>query len=209
MPIRRGGVLTVSSTGSVTHWLGQLQAGDPAAVQPLWERYFPRLVRWARQKLRNAPRAAADEEDVALSAFDSFCRAAAQGRFPQLADRDDLWLLLMKVTERKAARQLREQSRLKRGGGKQPIRDSSGDAEESVLERVLSAEPSPEFAAQLAEECQGLLRRLGNAELQSVALWRMEGYTVEEIAERLGYAARSVKRKLRLIRGIWAEEGGP
>jgi DNA-directed RNA polymerase specialized sigma24 family protein len=200
----------MSSTGSVTRWLGQLQAGDPAAVQPLWERYFPRLVRWARQKLRDAPRAAADEEDVALSAFDSFCRAAAQGRFPQLTDRDDLWLLLMKVTERKAARQLRAQSRLKRGGGRQPVRDTPGDdAEESVLERVLSAEPSPEFAAQLAEECQGLLRRLGDAELQSVALWRMEGYKVEEIAARLGYAPRSVKRKLRLIRGIWGEEGGP
>jgi DNA-directed RNA polymerase specialized sigma24 family protein len=200
----------VPSTGSVTRWLGQLQAGDPAAVQALWERYFPHLVRWARQKLGDAPRAAADEEDVALSAFDSFCRAATQGRFPQLADRDDLWLLLMKVTERKASRQLREQSRLKRGGGRKPVHDTPGSAaDESVLERVLSAEPSPEFAAQLAEECQGLLRRLGNAELQSVALWRMEGYKVDEIAARLGCAARSVKRKLRLIRDIWGEEGDP
>jgi hypothetical protein len=66
----------MSSEGSVTQWLGQLQAGDPAAVQPLWERYFQRLVGLARLKLRGAPRRAADEEDVALSAFDSFCRNA-------------------------------------------------------------------------------------------------------------------------------------
>jgi RNA polymerase sigma factor (sigma-70 family) len=197
----------VASTGSITHWLNLLQAGDPAAVQPLWERYFPRLVRLARDRLGNAPRATADEEDVALSAFDSFCRGAEKGRFPQLADRDGLWLLLMKVTERKAARQLRHQGRLKRGGGRQSARDVSGsDTGESLLEQVLSPEPSPEFAAQLAEEFQDLLRNLGDPELRSVALWRLEGYTVKEIADRLGYAPRSVKRKLRLIRSLWGEE---
>jgi hypothetical protein len=66
----------MASEGSVTHWLGQLQAGDPAAAQQMWQRYFPRLVELARQKLRVALRRAADEEDVALSAFDSFCRGA-------------------------------------------------------------------------------------------------------------------------------------
>jgi DNA-directed RNA polymerase specialized sigma24 family protein len=37
----------------------------------------------------------------------------------------------------------------------------------------------------------------------------MEGYSVEEIAERLGYAPRSIKRKLQLIRGIWEKEQQP
>ena len=48
------------------------------------------------------PRVAADEEDVALSAFDSFCRGAQRGRFPQLDDRDNLWRLLVVITSRKA-----------------------------------------------------------------------------------------------------------
>ena len=78
------------SPGSVTCWIDQLKAGEPAAVQPLWEGYFQQLVARTRQKLTGRSRRAADEEDVALSAFDSFCRAAAQGRFPQLQDRDDL-----------------------------------------------------------------------------------------------------------------------
>src|SRR6516164_6398408 len=87
---------------SVTPWIDRLKAGDPDAAQKLWERYFRRLLGLARRKLGAAPRRAADEEDVALSAFDSFCRAAEQGRFPRLSDRSDLWQLLVLLTARKA-----------------------------------------------------------------------------------------------------------
>src|SRR6266403_1755718 len=102
---------------SVTQWIDRLKAGDPDAAQKLWERYFARLVGLARQKLRSAPRRAADEEDVALSAFDSFCRQAEAGRFPQLLDRDSLWRVLVVVTARKAFHLIRDEDRQKRGGG--------------------------------------------------------------------------------------------
>ena len=92
----------MSIPGSVTHWIAELRAGDPAAAQKLWERYFSRLVGLARQKLHALPRRAADEEDVALSAFDSFCRGVEQDRFPHLEDRDNLWQLLVTITARKA-----------------------------------------------------------------------------------------------------------
>src|SRR5262245_18333436 len=75
--------LAMSVRGSVRHLLGQLKEGDQDAAQPLCERYFQRLVALERSLLEGAPRQAADEEDVALSAFDSFCRAAEQGRSPQ------------------------------------------------------------------------------------------------------------------------------
>jgi DNA-directed RNA polymerase specialized sigma24 family protein len=190
----------MASEGSITGWLGRLQAGDSAAVQQVWERYFRRLVGLARQRLRGAARQAADEEDVALSAFESFCRHAEQGRFPGLHDRDGLWRLLVVLTSRKAAHLVRDEGRRKRGGG------ADGTAD---LERVLSREPDPEFAAQVAEECRRLLRRLGDPLLESVALWRLEGYSVEEIATRLGCAPRSVKRKLRTIRESWEGEVTP
>src|SRR6516164_3354508 len=89
---------------SVTYWIKRLQlAGDDAGAQALWERYFSKLVDLARQRLRGTPRRAADEEDVALSAFDTFCRGVEQGRFPRLKDRDGLWALLVLITVRKAA----------------------------------------------------------------------------------------------------------
>src|SRR5438132_7343606 len=99
--------MPMSSAGSTTQWIKQLKGGDAAAIQKLWESYFPRLVGLARKKLRNMPRHAADEEDVALSAIDSFVRNATQGRFPQLNDRDNLWLLLVTVTVRRALQLVR------------------------------------------------------------------------------------------------------
>src|SRR5436190_1118263 len=74
------------------------------------------------------------------------------------------------------------------------------------LEELVGPEPSPEFAAQVAEEYRRLLQVLGDRELKTVAVWKMEGYTVMEIAEKLGYVTRTVERKLRLIRSIWARE---
>src|SRR5262245_15997347 len=87
---------------SVTAWIASLKAGNAEAAEALWRRYFEALVRLARARLRGTSRAVADEEDAALSAFDSFCRGAACGRYPRLDDRDDLWRLLVVITERKA-----------------------------------------------------------------------------------------------------------
>ena len=192
------------SKGSVTQWIDQLRQGGDDAARLLWQRYFHRLVGLARARLRSTPRQVADEEDVALSAFDSFCRHAEQGKFPDLTDRDGLWRLLVVLTARKAAHLRRDQGRQKRGGAA----DRAGPPEEVILDQVLGREPSPEFAAEVAEECRRLLGLLDDG-LRAVALWRMEGYSVEEIAGKLGYAPRSVKRKLQLIRGLWGGEDAP
>src|SRR5215475_9960850 len=125
----------------VTLWIEQLKAGDRASVQPLWERYFQRMVQLARQRLRAAPRRLADEEDVALSAFDSFCRGAERGRFPQLTDRDSLWSHLFFYTVRKASHLMRAERRQKRGGGQ--VQDEAalaGPDGEPGLVQVLSRE---------------------------------------------------------------------
>ena len=69
---------------------------------------------------------------------------------------------------------------------------------------VLSAEPSPEFAAEMVDECRRLLDLLPDATLRSVALWKMEGYSNGEIAQRLGCVEKTVERKLRAIRDVWS-----
>jgi DNA-directed RNA polymerase specialized sigma24 family protein len=202
----------MSAEGSVTRWLELLQSGDRDAAHHLWGRYFRRLVGLARLKLNGMRRRAADEEDVALSAFDSFCRNAEGGRFPQLQDRDSLWRLLVVITARKAAHLARDEMRQKRGGNAGRIAEPASqdrDDDDCLIDQVISREPTPEIAAQLTEEYQHLLGTLADPELEAIALARMEGYSVEEIARQRGLAGRSIKRKLQLIRSIWEQEVRP
>ena len=55
------------SEGSITHWFGDLRKGDDAAVAAVYDRYFDRLVAFARTRLQSIPRRTADEEDVQFS----------------------------------------------------------------------------------------------------------------------------------------------
>jgi DNA-directed RNA polymerase specialized sigma24 family protein len=199
----------MSAPGSVTHWLVQLKAGDPAAAQPLWERYFQRMVGLARTKLQGARRREADEEDIALSAFDSFCQGAMRGRFPQLADRNNLWPLLVVITARKAIDQIKRERRVGHGSGRE--RGDSVWPELAIggIEQVVGDEPTPQFAARVAEEYQRLLDKLDHPKLpnlRQVAVWKMEGYTNEQIAERSGCVTSTVERWLRIIRKLWDGE---
>ncbi len=191
----------------VTPWLEQLKAGDPAAAGPLWQVYYAKLVALARRRLRPVPNAIADEEDVALSAFDSFCRGVDDGRFPKLDDRDDLWRLLFAITTRKARRQVRSETADKRGGGLvAPASAVGGEAD--LPAGVAGREPSPAFAAEVADECRRLLAELDDDLLRQIAVWKMEGYLNAEIAGKIGRAVPTVERKLQRIRRAWAAEVG-
>lgn len=192
--------------GSVSGWIDRLKEGDAGAAQQLWERYFQRLVPLARRRLQAASRRAADEEDVALSAFDSFCRGAEAGRFPQLFDRDSLWKLLVVLTIRKAARLVRYERQQKRRGDRNISLSEREDEGPAPLDQILSHEPTPEFAVQVAEQFQHLLTLLGEAELIRIVSLKMEGYTNEEIAAQLDCTPRTVQRKLRIIQGLWEKE---
>jgi RNA polymerase sigma factor (sigma-70 family) len=200
----------VSSEDSITCWLEGVRRGDPLAAEELWNRCFPELVRFAREKLRAVPRRAADEEDVALSAMDSFCRALQKGRLGDLADRNDFLRLVLRMTARKAADLIRRQTTQRRGEGH--VRgDSALDGLDSASGKHPLADDAcaPELAAMVADEVRHLLAVLDDAELEAVALAKAEGATNEEIAERFRCSKRTVARRLRLIRAIWEEQQSP
>ena len=189
----------MASDGSVTHWIREIQDGNRDVAQALWERYFVQLVQLARRELRGAKRQMADEEDVAISVFESFCRAAEEGRFPDLADRDSLWRLLVRMTARKAVDHRRRETRLRRGGA--PDESCAGrQSSEEALAVAVGDSPTPEFAATMAEELSNLLESLGGDELRAITLGKMEGYANDELAEQLDCSVRTVERRLSLIR---------
>jgi DNA-directed RNA polymerase specialized sigma24 family protein len=198
----------MAGSNSVTRLIGGLKDGEDEDIARLWDRYFERLVKLASARMPRDRRREFDEEDVALSAFHSFCDRAARGQFPRLADRDDLWRLLATLTTRKLLSSLRHQSRQKRGGGR-VVGEAGSRARDSdsteYLSEVLSREPSPAAVAELADECDRLFARLDDAVLKTIAVRKLEGFSSEEIAVELNISARTVDRKLSLIRAVWEE----
>lgn len=203
---------------SVSLWIDELKHGESEAARRLWDRYFHRLVGLARTKLVDATRRAADEEDVALSAFDSFFRGVERGRFEALQDRDDLWRLLAAITARKAAHQRRDLAAQKRGGGRVAGEsaldggdgrfDDASQHPAGGFDRLAGDVPTPEFVALVAEQIRRRLERLPEEMLRTIALAKLEGYGNQEIADRLGVAPRTVERKLQWIREIWEASVG-
>jgi DNA-directed RNA polymerase specialized sigma24 family protein len=139
-----------------------------------------------------------DEEDVVINAFDSFCRGAELGKFPKLDDSTDLWRVLVTITERKAINQVKYVSRKKRAPAGQTV--TFVDAH-----HVQEMSPSPWFCARVAELYAELIGDLRDDTLRDIAVWKMEGYSNDEIAAKLEISLRSVERKLALIRRQWLE----
>jgi DNA-directed RNA polymerase specialized sigma24 family protein len=206
---------TMATAHSVSRWIDQLKQGDREAIQPLWERYFTRLVHLARSwSPRTTTTGAASAEDVALDAFASFCRRAEADGFARLFDRDDLWQLLVVIAFRKKCNQVKYERRQRRRptGGQVYVAsalEGGGGGAGELITNLLSREPEPALVVQAAEECRRLLAELGDDQLRQVALWKVEGSTNEEIAAKLGRAVSTVERKLARIRHLWEKELTP
>jgi DNA-directed RNA polymerase specialized sigma24 family protein len=197
----------MTATPSVTTWICLLRAGDPDAAQALWQRYFAQLVELARQHLSRRVRRATDEEDVVLSAFADFCAGVAAGRFPRLADRHDLWRLLLTITIRKARKLAEHETRACRDAGRNRAAADLFDLPEPDLDRLAGTDPDPALAAEVADELRFLLGLLPGDDLRAAAQDLLAGYTAAETAQRQGCGLRTIERRWQRVRQFW--ESGP
>lgn len=195
---------------SISRLFEELKAGNPQAAEGLWTVYFERLVTVARKQLGDAPKRVADEEDIALSVFQTLCVGAARGKFADHVRRDDLWHLLLHLTNHKLVNYVRRETRLKRGSGdvrgESVFLNQAADSDARGLDQIVRNEPTPSMLAALNEQHQRLLEMLANDTLRRIAISRMQGETNEEIADQLKLSVRSVERKLNLIRECWQRE---
>lgn len=199
----------MDDAGSITILIEQVRRGNEQGAQELFDRYFDSLLGVARRKLRDAPRRAEDEEDVVLGALDSFITRARNQQFPQLVDRNNLWHLLIAITERKAINQRKRALTQKRGGGVVHISgvpNEEGKHGEPDLNAIVSPTPTPDTIAQLSEETRRLFQLLDDDVLRTVAKLKLDGFTNAEIAERLNVVERTIERKLNRIRSCWSVE---
>ncbi|TWU49151.1 ECF sigma factor [Rubripirellula reticaptiva] len=190
--------------------LEKVRDGDEQATTQLWESYFQQLVRVAAKRLPLNLRRSGDEEDIAISAFHSFIAGIRRDQFPDLSGPENLWGLLITLTSRKSQAHLRRQTRQKRGGGK--VRGESvflnhaGELTSGGIGGITGGSDAADIHAELAEACDGLLDQLEDEQLKQIAIMRMDGYLVDEIATRLELSKRAVERRLQLIRRTWTEQ---
>jgi DNA-directed RNA polymerase specialized sigma24 family protein len=200
------------SAASVSTWLEQLKGGDEEAARLLWERYFRRLLGLARARLVALRRqGAADEEDVALSAFHDFCRAARAERYADLRDRESLWRVLATFVINKAKALVDRERAGKRGAdrvqgesGLGPAGGGQSDGE-AGFQGVPSPEPGPDLQAEMKERFESFLAGLSEQEAE-IACLRMHGHSTEEIAGRVSLAPATVRRRLAVIRDALEEQ---
>jgi RNA polymerase sigma factor (sigma-70 family) len=199
-----------NSNDSISEWLGRLKAGEVEAAQNLWDRYSEELLRVAKQRLGTSPRGIGDEEDVALSVFGSIFRGVADGRFDKVLNRDELWWLLLTITKRKAVDHIRRETAQKRlQQPDEPGRQHGAGAPvlaQNSLDELVGSNPTPDFVVAFEEQYLRLLNMLRNDQLREIAILRIEGYNVAEIAQKLAIGMRAVERKLQLIRTKWKRE---
>jgi DNA-directed RNA polymerase specialized sigma24 family protein len=190
----------VPSEGSITGLIGGMRLGDDDAVRRIWQHYSPRLAALARQRLPVWLRRVVDGDDVANSAMFTLMTGLREGRFHDVEDRDDLWALLACITVRKAINQIKSATRRKR---------PPHSAVEPLDEGFAAPEPAPDLGLMAAERFDNLIDRLRAKDeiLETIALCRFEGDSIEEIARWLGCSRHRVMRKLELIRMTLKTEG--
>ena len=192
----------------VSLWIEQLASADRDAASRLWAHFCHRLMVFARSKMSPSTRRIYDEEDAAVSAFRSLCRGIEAQRFPDVGDRGNLWALLVVITSRKIANQFRYEHQQRRNAnqtlGEAMLQPSDGSAV-NLLQSVPSHEPTPAFAAEVADMSEYLMAQLGEPDLKQIVRLKLEGHTNEDVAELMKVTRRTVQRKLERIRRIWLE----
>ena len=166
---------------------------------------FSSTGRAARGHLGVVARGGADEEDVAQSVFKSLCLGAERGKFLQVTDRNNLWTLLVAMTTYKSRDLIRREHSLKRGGGRVLDEAALASAPEplATIEDLVGHEPTPELAAQMAEQCQELLSQLTDVERRTAEL-KLQAFNNREIADQMNCGLRTVERRLEAVRRTWA-----
>ena len=155
--------------GSVTRWIGDLGRATRAAARRVWERYFDRLVRLARKRLAGRAGGVEDEEDAALSRLRQLLRGAG----PRAVHRACRPRRSLEAAGRDHGPEGGRPGRSPAGpearrslephgpGARRLGRRFSRRCDDGFLAELVAREPTPEFAAMVAEETRPAARPPG------------------------------------------------
>ena len=180
----------MAASDSFSDVMTRLRAGDQSAARAIFERFVRKLVRLARGQFNAVLRRKVDPEDVVQSAYKSFFLRHGAGKL-EVQDWGNLWGLLTVITLRKCLDRV-EYHRAERRDLKREAAQPGAAGTEPWWEAV-ARDPTPAEAAVLAETVEQLLRDLEDDE-RPILEMSLQGYTTQEISDRLGRPERSVRR---------------
>jgi RNA polymerase sigma-70 factor (ECF subfamily) len=181
----------MAASDSFNDVMARLRAGDEAAARDIFQRFVQKLVHLARRQFDAVLRRKVDPEDVVQSAYKSFFLRYGEGKL-EVEGWGNLWALLTLLTMRKCL----DRVEYHRAAGRDARREAAGA---EPWWEAIAREPTPEEAAVLAETVDQLLRGL-DADERPVLEMSLQGYTTQEISQRLVLAERSVRRLRERIR---------
>lgn len=184
-------------------WIDGLRGGDDVIVREFCARYGDLLFRLAEKHLPGGLRRRVGPEDVVQSACRTFLRRAKGNEF-DIADSESLWRLLCAITLTKVREQTRFHLRQKRGLDREVHAIASSDDSTASGPAIPAEGESPAEAAEFADQFQALMDTLDDEEKQIVDL-KLQEYTNEEAAEKLGCSERTVRRILKRVQGRLAK----
>jgi len=176
--------------------------GDEEAARQIVDRYVDRLLALSRRHISQRLASRVDPEDIVQSVFRTFFCRLKQGRFV-FAEQDDLCKLLVRITLHKTLRQVAFHKAAKRDPSQET---SQGEHHREELLALLDQEPTPEATVAFLDQLEHFLSLLGPEQRQILEL-RLQGYSNEEIAQRLGLYDRKIRRVIEGIRAIAETEG--
>ena len=193
---------------SVTDWITQLRNGHSSACDKLWPFYLQRLTSLICQKLESSRTEISDEEDVLIDTCEVCFRKIKEGVYPNISSRHDLWRLLTKIATRKSIDQIRRSrkgvDRL-RQESTVTLHSANSTFEVNHIDSIPGAEPTPAFAAMVADESRHRLNQLPDKMVEVVKL-RLKGFTLKEISEQTDVSFPTVQRYLSYVREVWSQD---
>jgi len=164
-----------------------IQGGDDDAATTLYERYSERLKSLANKQMSPVVRRVFEPEDIVQSAFRSLFRGVSCGSYSAPEGRS-LWSLLAVIAMNKVRRKATRDRSVRAVS-----LEASSDGH-SALDFADALSPE-QFESSLKEAIESL--RPGE---QEVVQLRVQGFSVEEMSDRLQRSCRTIERTLQNIR---------
>ena len=157
-------------------------SGDEEAATQLFQRYYQRLTRLAREQLGWSLVGVEDSADLAQSVFESVFRRCRNEQIVITAEQS-LWPLLAAITLNKARNHKKFHHRQKRDLSRQ-VSLAGND--------LLHNGPSPSDAAILKETIDQLVDSFDSDRRRQIIRLLLDGQTVREISSHLDVSERTV-----------------